>query len=589
MDGSNMKIEMNGALITGRIDGLESFKVTIENKTDDNRIAKSFSSELTFYDDGFDLIKANLIDDPNGFTNSIDVTVYDSCCQEPVFVGMIRGDSIDWCDPGCSVTANLIEEEEAINCVKSTLIWDNHNGFMNQDQPAIRYCLEMRPVFIQVVILWLAFILNIALIGILIPIIAVVFVIFGIIYIICSIISAIASVIPGVSGPDCNDGWTNPINIINNILDGLDSLQDSLIGCGRFHPSPFVRDYIQNACSKCGLTFQSSILNDPASIYYNLAYMSAEVEKGRKNNSTNFKLIEGNEPLFTLEIFLSDVVAPLFAAKWEIKNGLLILEREDFFQNTATWINTFDLDQAERLIDGVVCYNWIDEDRAAFGRFEYTKDGQEYVGNEASPRFNDIVEWNDPPNPIQSGEFKFQTPTAPSRFRDDDIEVDVYSFFADALGGAVNAVFGGAFSESQYFLLMNQHTCFAGKFLLLDESTAQSTNYVRRNYNNAFTGGNVQEDGTTIQSDARFNYPLWFKEENANNLYTNFHFIRNPRNPGSQNFDFEFEFVFECDEYQDFDFTKGVEVVKSQTTLTGVVQKIEVDFVKRIIKVNGIV
>ena len=136
---------------------------------------------------------------------------------------------------------------------------------------------------------------------------------------------------------------------------------------------------------------------------------------------------------------------------------------------------------------------------------------------------------------------------------------------------------------------MNQHTCFAGKFLLLDESTAQSTNYVRRNYNNAFTGGNVQEDGTTIQSDARFNYPLWFKEENANNLYTNFHFIRNPRNPGSQNFDFEFEFVFECDEYQDFDFTKGVEVVKSQTTLTGVVQKIEVDFVKRIIKVNGIV
>ena len=62
-----MKIEMNGALITGRIDGLESFKVTIENKTDDNRIAKSFSSELTFYDDGFDLIKANLIDDPNGF------------------------------------------------------------------------------------------------------------------------------------------------------------------------------------------------------------------------------------------------------------------------------------------------------------------------------------------------------------------------------------------------------------------------------------------------------------------------------------------------------------------------------------------
>ena len=42
MDGSNMKIEMNGALITGRIDGLESFKVTIENKTDDNRMRNRF-------------------------------------------------------------------------------------------------------------------------------------------------------------------------------------------------------------------------------------------------------------------------------------------------------------------------------------------------------------------------------------------------------------------------------------------------------------------------------------------------------------------------------------------------------------------
>ena len=589
MNGSNMKIEFNGALITGRIDGLESFKVTIENKTDDNRIAKQFSSELTFYDDGYDLIKANLIDDPNGFTNKIDVKIYDDCCKEAVFEGVIRGDSIDWCDPICSVTANIIQEEEAINCVKSTLIWDNHAGFLNQNHPAIRYCLELRPAFIQVLILWLAFILNTVILAVIIPMIAVIFVIFGIIYIICSIISAIASVIPGVSGPDCNDGWTNPINVINNILDAFDNLQDQLIGCGRFHPSPYVRDYIQNACSKCGLTFQSSILNDPASIYYNLAYMSAEVEKGRKQTSTNYKLIEGNEPLFTLELFLSDVVAPLFAAKWEVANGVLILEREDFFQNTGTWVNSFDLDQDDRLVDGVVCYNWIDEDRAAFGRFEYTKDGQEYIGNEASPRFNDIVDWNNPPNSMQSGEYKFITPTAPSRFRDDDIEQDVYSYFATALGGVINAAFGGAFSESQFFLLMNQHTTFAGKFLILEDSTAQSTNLVRRNYSNAFAGGNVQEDGVTIASDARFNYPLWFKEENENNLYSLFHYIRNPRDPGAQNFEFEFEFVFTCSEYQSFDFTKSVEIVKSQQVLNGVVQKIEVDFVKRLIKVNGIV
>ena len=589
MATNNMKIEFNGQLLQGRIEGMESFKISIENKTDDNRIAKSFSSELTFYDDGFDILKTELIDDPNGFTNFVDVKIYDSCCQEAVFEGVIRGDSIDWCDPICAVTANIIEEDPAINCVKSTLIYDDHAGFMNQAQPAIRYCLETRPLFIQILITWLAFILNIALIGILIPIIAVIFVIFGIIYVICSIIAALLFLIPGVSAPDCNSGWTNPINIINNILDGFDNLQDSLIACGRFHPSPFVRDYIENACSKCGLTFQSSILNDPSSIYYNLAYMSAEVEKGRKVGSNDFTLIKGNEPLFTLEIFLSDVVAPLFVAKWEVVNNVLILEREDFFQGTSLCINTFDLDQENRLIDGVVCYNWIDEDRAAFGRFEYTKDGQEYIGNESAPRFNDIVEWNDPPNPIQSGEYKFVTPTASSRFRDDDVEFDLYSYFADVLGGAVNAVFGGAFSDSRYYLLMNQHTCFAGKFLLLEDSTAQSTNLIRRNYDNNFTGGNVFENNQLIAQNARFNYPLWFKEENDNNLYTLFHYLRNPRNPGSQNFDFEFEFVFDCQDYIDFDFSKRVEVVKSGQVLNGIVEKIDVDFVKRIIKVKGIV
>ena len=505
----SIKIEFNGILLTGRIDGTETFNVTIANKTEDNRISKSFSSELTFYDDGFDMIKANLIDDPNGFTNKIDVKIFDSCCKEAVFEGVIRGDSIDWCDPVCAVTANIIEEDPGINCVKSTLIFDDHAGFLSSKvQPAVNYCLELRPAFIQVLIIWLAFILNIAIIGILIPLIAVIFIIFGIIFVICLVIAGIALLIPGVTPPDCTGGWTNPVNIINDILDAFDSLQDQLIGCGRFHPTPYVRDYIQNVCDKCGLSFQSSIINDASSIYYNLAYFSAEVEKGRLQSSSDKTLIKGNEPLLTLEIFLSDYVAPLFNAKWEIVNNVLILERVDFFQNTAVWVNTFDLDQNQKLIDGVVCYNWIDEDRAAYGRFEYTKDGQEYIGNEAGARFNDIIDWNDPPNEIQSGKYEFLTPSAASRFRDDEVEIDVYSFFADALGGAVNAVFGGAFSESQYYLLMNQATAFAPKFLILQSSTPNDNNLVRRNYSDAFTGGPVVEDGVTIPEDARFNYPL---------------------------------------------------------------------------------
>jgi len=586
-----IKIEFNGNLLTGRIDGTDQFEVTIENKTDDNRIAKSFSSELTFYDDGFDLIKSVLIDNPSGFTNSINVKVFDDCCKQPVFEGIIRGDSIDWCDPICAVSANIIESDPTIDCIKSTLIYDDFNGFLQVERPAIRYCLELRPAFTQIALIWFAYIINILLTAILIPIIAVIFVIFGLIYIICSIVSAIASVIPGVDGPDCNSGFTNPINIINNLLDALDSIQNQLVACGRFHPSPYVRDYIENVCLKCGLTFQSSILNDPASLYNNMVYFSAEVEKGRKNDSTDFSMIKGNEPILTLEFFLSDYVAPLFNAKWEVVNGVLILERRDFFQNTNVWVSSDILQQDQRLIDGVICYNWIDDDRAAYGRFEYTKDGQEYIGNEAGNRFNDIIEWNSPPNPIQSGEYKFISPSAAARFRDDGIEVDVLSFFLD-LSPVLNALFGGALSEWRYVLLMNQSTAFAPKFLIVEGSTPSvwKNDRVKRNYSNTLTGGPVYDSaGNYVDELERFNYPLWFKENFDNNLYTNFHYLKNPRDTNSQSFDFEFEFVFTCEEYNDFSFGKTVEIVKNGTIVNGIVQRIKVDFVKRTIKVNGIV
>jgi len=366
----------------------------------------------------------------------------------------------------------------------------------------------------------------------------------------------------------------------------IDDFQDRIIQCGRFHPSPYLRDYIKNVCDKCGLNFQSSILNDSSSLYYNTALFSAPVEKGRFSNSTDYSILGGNEPILTLENLLTDYLTPVFNADWRIVGTTLLFERKDYFTTLATWISTSDLDSQNLLLNGEVCFNWIDKERPAFARLEYSKDAQEYVGYEAAGRYNYLAEWNSPPNPIQSGQKEVTLPFSPARFRDDGVEQDIYSFFATFLGGLFDAAFAGAFSESRYYLLMNQDTAFQMKLLLLEDAAPNSNNLTRRNYPTSIAGAPWVPE--FVPATQRFNYPLWF-DDGPNNLYSNFHFIDNPRLPGSQNFEFEFEFVFNCSQYRDFEFDKTIQVIKSGVIENGIPLELEVDFKRRTIKVKGIV
>ncbi len=580
-------IELNGAVITGRIEGVEELKITMRRKDDDNRAVTSYSSELTFYDDGWDLISAELIEDPNGFTNQVEVKIYDDCCRSKVFTGFIRGDAIDWCEPGCSVTCNVIEDDEALTCVKSTVIWDNHNNFLTKQHPSMRYCLELRPNFIQYIVIALSFVLITLMYAIMIPLIAIIFVIFGIIYVICLVIVGICFLI-GCDPPDCNEGFTNPINVINDILEVFDFITDTIVGCGRFHPSPLLRDYITNVCDKCNLTFQSSIINNASSIYYNTVLFNAEVEKGRKNDSTDYTLIDGNKPLLTLEQLLDEFLNMEFNAEWRIVNGVLIFERKDFFAGLSVWVSAATLLDQGRLIDGHICYTWQDKQRPSFLRAEYQPDAQEYIGNEAKPRTDQLVEWNSPYSPMQSGELNKQFPFGAARFRDDGIEKDVYSFFADFLGGIFDALFGGAFSESRKYMLMNQHTAFNMKLMIWD-TTSISEGIVKNDYSNSFAGGNVEDnEGNIIPPEERFNYPYWVKSENQNNLY-DFHAIDNPRLPGATQFDFDFAFNFNCSEYESFSFDKTVQLIKGGALINGIPQEVEIDFKTKTMIVKGIV
>ena len=249
------RIKLNGTEITGRVDGLRgegaNFTVTFQRSGSDSTPKKSYSNELTFYDDGYALLKAELINDPGGFNKEVTVEVFDDCCKgEPVFIGVIRGDSIDWCEPKCFVKAQIFEQIPELNCFQSTLISDNYNGFQDKPHPKLRYCTELRPQFLHLVIIYFAFILIQAVTVVLLPVIIVIIALVAIINLICAILDFICSLpVVGCTAPECETEFSNPIATINFLIELINDVINLVLGCGRFHPSGLLREYIENACS----------------------------------------------------------------------------------------------------------------------------------------------------------------------------------------------------------------------------------------------------------------------------------------------------------------------------------------------------
>ena len=520
--------------ISGRIDGIENFSITYREDDENGDIARSFSSELTFYDDGYQYIKQNLIDPSNGFFNQIGVRIWDACCEKPVFIGKIRGDSIDWCENDCYVSCNVIEDKTVVDCISSKLIWDNQNGFLNRDFTPIEYCLQNRPLFIQVLLDFVSQLLS------------------AIVTYVLTIIRFLVSIFSSSAGQD--------------IKDLIDTINGYLLPCGSYHPSPYIRDYIKNVCDICGLTFQSSILNNPNSSYYNAVLFAAQVKRGYLPTDTSKKLINANKPLETLKSLFNGYLNTVFNAKYKIRNNTLVFERKDYFNTGNQWIDIEYLQSQGRLVDNKVCYNWIDKGRWAFGRFEYQGDAMEYIGNEYRPYYNDIVEWNSPPSPAQSGEYVVSLPLSPARF------------VGDAESNALDLTYSGNFPG---ILLMAQHTCFNYKFLIINPLLNKVPYY----FPDSAIGGAIP--GT--RANERYNYPFWFKEDRKDNLYSNFHYIDNPRLPQNVNFDFKFTFQFTCQEFADFEFGKNVRLIRGGQEKFGQIKEIQVDFNKRTIQVTGVV
>lgn len=555
------------------ISDVDNTDFNIRKSDEDKRLAYGFSSKIEMYGSLFTYVYNKLIDDLNGKNNRILVDVYDTCCGGDtamgmlVFSGEINSTSLEWCIGECKISANILERSgdiEKVNCLKSARIYDNTYGFQQMKHPFIRHCTEMRPSFVQDMLILLTFYINFLILYM-----------YGyVIFIITAILTVINAILAFINllGANIDLIGDGDINVFDDVIDLLGEMNTRINGCKTGHPAPLVRDYIDNVCKVCGLTWQSSIFQNPESTYYNACWFEAAVTKG-KNDYVTF--IGDDKPAFVGEEFLK-ALGQIFNTDYHVQDGRLTIERRDYFVSADELIdvsNMVDENGKLRLDDNIIscCFSYTDKAPPAGARFEYVKDAVDWVGNEAKFLYNDLVSWNLPMGsyPNFKGLKEYKIPLSPARFRRDGIDRDVLSSWYDTLQSIGNIFsfigiefnFGHFLVQPEYdnALLLAQDKSSTSKILIWDGVDRENAKVVREPYG----------DGNFY-----YNIPMWVaafndSEESGvetskvfkpNNLYDNFWYIDDPRRNDAmfRGYEFTLEIIRTCEFVRNIDFEKWV-------------------------------
>jgi hypothetical protein len=419
-----------------------------------------------------------MVANPNGLNQSANVEVWDDCCNAPVYRDLIiRGDMVDFCTGDCFVTARLTRQdpdELIYQCLNKNEISSNKNGYFNHQPnnqpkfPLVVYCNELRPNWLMAVLLSIL-LLNLWIKATLVPFLILFLINVSILLIgICGTLKAIEwflnLLLPGnpvnITPPLCDQILQDPFFLIKEVNDFVDRIIQNFIGCGRKHPTPLYRQYVENACQICGINqFNSSILNDPNSEYYNALYFNAPADSGSRSA---VGYISENRPTATMSGWL-DVIAKDFNARWWISQGQLYFERKDYFLNQPV-IYDADINQETGDILEGVCFTYNEGKLFSSIKVEATMDALDDVGNEDRNRYTVYFDYGS--NPNWEGANKKMLSYSPARFRNDGIEADVLTFFDNL--PLSNLIWGNNISQYSRALLMAKGTASNPKMLIWD-------------------------------------------------------------------------------------------------------------------------
>lgn len=519
----------------------------------------------------------------------IPVRITDDCCskdpadEQTLIEGNITADGISWCE-GCDAIEVEVAETSALNCLEYMYVFEGN--IPNLQNPFVRYCNELRPAFVHDLLIALSFVVMVTLA----PMALTLGFVLTTINALITVINAIIAVVNFLSGGDIKK-----IELIGGSFFAFDLLFDLIkeigewaIGCKYGHTVYYLRDLASDGCNLCNLTFVSSVFNDPVRnpTYYYTALMPRSVRKGYENYTS---WSEPNKPLKTVATLL-DEMATVINGSWWIEGNQVYLEPNHVRRQMAASAK-IDKDSKDVI---KICYEFDVDNTPASIEIEPRLDGIDWVGNEAKRSYQELVSYLTPQSKARKGVRKIQLPYAPSRFRDDGIERDVLSFWANKTSGQiastmVNLPIVGAYFDSFLGAFVDAAKIYEGAMIMPQDYHSEDK-WLVINPNSSLENAKVVREP---KGNGKYNYnmPLWVTAPNSS--YPNkqnthkdvYQFFEpdDPANGGLFGLSFDVEMVYSCTNRNKFQVGTRVELPIG----TGYIR--EVSFNSRTINLRGLI
>ncbi|MBS1771505.1 MAG: hypothetical protein JST82_01505 [Bacteroidetes bacterium] len=525
---------------------------------------KGSSGTITIEGNAYKMLKQWLVDDISAPLNSVDVKIAHKDCNGEYLNYTIKSTDLRWCENSvCKFDVTIKQKDEALSCIMRTMIADNRNNMFDESilnnpkgrkHPRFSYCNEQRPNGMMTMLWW---IVNTTAGFIFIAVLPILLMVNLIIRSILLIINSINFIIGFLRKLGLKIGLipTDKFKVIdmNDLFDPLAQYFLESAGCGREHPAPLIRDYIQNVCTICNvhvdevsvpmffardITIQTSDPNrgnngviTSSNPHYNACYFNAPVKRGIRRynslvpviplitsntkNDTDF-YIRDNSPMHTLDTFL-DELKELYNAEWRVKNNTLYFWRKDWFLQTDRGpLYDFSTNSADRLkiLEGI-CFEWNERKTPAYTEGLYQGDAADTCGNEAKAHMNAFTSFGSvEDNPTFAGKMDKITAYGATKFRLDGASED---YICDALQVVANSAtitpnpfftfqlkeLAPYFEEyADYALLLKDETCTLPKILIWDGQRYENARCIRNYY-----ASNI---GPMPISNPNFNGPVKF-------------------------------------------------------------------------------
>lgn len=577
---SDFKIYFDNVLINDKIDGLSDFVITYTEDEGSHGVNNiGLSSTLTFYGDGYEFIKRELIDVGLGGLRFINVTIETNCCGLIYDQFIIRGDNIDWCENDCSVTATLRqydEDSEIFRCLKgnmviqppvySTELTDDEMTFnrdwWNTHKLFVSYCSEIRPSWLHSVAILLVWTMELA---------------YTLLSLIFYAVAGLTSLLTGSS---------NGLDTLNGIVDDMSSL---VTGCGKHFTAFKVKDIIERGLYDCGCAFSSSIFEGD---YADLIFISNQIDETLSKYNSDWE----RSPDYTTYEFLN-LIASVFNANWIIKGGVCYFERWDELDLGSTTIDVEAFKRDGRIVDDIICYRWSGDAKPAFFKGSYEDDMYDSTGLEALNDYSIVQEWNNPANDIQEDYKEVNIPFGITRFindRYDDSVITQYQNFP---------LIRRVIQDNLLSMKIAQNGLGLDRLFL----AKNSGNYkdVAPHYD-PISGARVDKiyywvgKDEVIEGNDQINYGMQFNPRSDFNnsslydsdtadadLYQRFWSSENPRLSNKRGLIVNFQFRYTCNDIQTLDLENKIIVLIGTTYYYARIKKVEVNPSTGLINIEG--